>query len=577
MASRDIRSGGGTPHRGTRADGTAAARTEASDDFAPPPRRRGALALLAFLLLVLLLGLWTYGKVKQSLANGQAAALEALRDSHAGALDLWLASGAHVNDERFTALLDAARPGGSGEAYVFDAQGRMLSRSRHAEQLHGLGLGTDAAATPYLRDPGGEATQSDHSDPDSASWPATRLAAAALAARSAGAPPRHGAILEPYRNYVGHEVVGAWKWLPDHDIGVAVEIGAEEAYAPLQYFHVGFAALLVSLALVWFSFFLPPAALRRLFRRSPGLGKVGPYTIKERIGEGGMSNIYLARHALLERPAAVKILKKHATTDEMIARFEREVQLASQLSHPNTIEIYDYGRTDNGGFYYAMEYLEGLSLADLVERYGPLPPGRAAYLLRQVCASLNEAHSKGLVHRDIKPQNIMTCRLGGEHDVVKLLDFGLVKKMDTVHTRELTRSLRVLGTPQYMAPERIRSPAEAGLRSDIYSLGAVGFYVITGQHLFISENDPDLTYQVLHVEARRAAACAPQAVPAKLDDLLARCLAKEPEARPASAAEVAEALERVLAERPWTKRDADAWWRKHWVDEHHPERRIVAG
>ncbi len=576
MARSDLRTSGTAPRPAANAAGAAGPRAEASDDFAPAPRRRGAAALLAFLLVVLVLGLWTYSKVKQSLVDGRAAGLEALRDSQAGALELWLAGGAQANDERFGALLAAARPGSSGDAYVFDAQGRLFSRSRYAEQLRALGPPDAAAGAPLLRDPGGDPSQGFRPDPDSASWPATRLAAAALAARGDAALLRQGAILEPYRNYVGHEVIGAWKWLAERDIGVAVEIGAEEAYAPLQYFHIGFAVLIVTLALVWFSFFLPPSALQRLFRRSPGLGKVGPYTIKERIGEGGMSNIYLARHALLERPAAVKILKKHAATDEMIARFEREVQLASQLSHPNTIEIYDYGRTGNGGFYYAMEYLEGLSLADLVERYGPLPPARAAYLLRQVCASLNEAHNKGLVHRDIKPQNIMVCRLGGEHDVVKLLDFGLVKKLDTVHTRELTRSLRVLGTPQYMAPERIRSPAEAGVRSDIYSLGAVGFYIVTGQHLFISESDPDLTYQVLHVEARRTSACAQQPVPAKLDDLLTRCLAKDPAARPASAAEVAETLEQVLAERPWTKRDADAWWRKHWVDEHHPERRIVA-
>ena len=152
-----------------------------------------------------------------------------------------------------------------------------------------------------------------------------------------------------------------------------------------------------------------------------------PVPLEREIGEGGMARVYLARHALLKRPTALKLLKPHLASDEIVARFEREVQLASQLVHPNTIEIYDYGRTRDGLFYYVMEYLEGESLDRLVAAHGPMPAGRAIHVLKQVCAALREAHGRGLVHRDIKPQNIMLCERGGEHDVVKILDFGLVK------------------------------------------------------------------------------------------------------------------------------------------------------
>jgi serine/threonine protein kinase len=166
-----------------------------------------------------------------------------------------------------------------------------------------------------------------------------------------------------------------------------------------------------------------------MLRRDGRARQMGPYKLLRQIGEGAISNVYLAQHRMLKRPAAVKVLKTQSTSEEWTARFQREVQLSSLLHHPNTITIYDYGTGPGGEFWYAMEYLEGLSLADLVERYGPVPPARTAHILRQACASLWEAHSCGLVHRDIKPQNIMLCDIRGERDFVKVLDFGLVKQI----------------------------------------------------------------------------------------------------------------------------------------------------
>ncbi|MCX7166324.1 MAG: serine/threonine protein kinase [Rhodocyclales bacterium] len=463
-----------------------------------------------------------------------------------------LALGSPV-DKPFSDLFEAARPGRSGEALAFDAEGWLLSPSRHAAELRQRGL------APRLALPDREA---DH---------LTLLATRAVAARAGG----EGLLLEPYPNYLGRDVIGAWRWLRDLDVGIAVEIEAGEAYAPLTYLQIGFSIILLLIFAVWLSGFLPPSALAALLGRDPKLRQLGPYRLLRQIGEGAISNVYLAQHRMLKRPAAVKVLKPQAASDEWTARFQREVQLSSLLHHPNTIRIYDYGTGPGGELYYAMEYLEGLSLADLVERYGPVPPARAAYILRQVCASLWEVHSCGLVHRDIKPQNIMLCEIRGERDFVKVLDFGLVKEMSGDQARDLTGSMRILGTPLYMSPERIRNPSDADGRADIYALGAVGFFLLTGKRLFETETEHDLTYQVLHTVPRLASACSPFAVPAELNALIGRCLEKDPALRPQSIAEVAGVLDGVLVHLPWTRSQIDGWWKSHWVSEDDPGRRFT--
>lgn len=459
--------------------------------------------------------------------------------------------------ERFTALFRVARPGRTGEALAFDADGWLLSESRHADALARRGL------PPRLALPETDML--------------TALAAAATAARTADAGMRDGLLLAPYPNYLGREVVGAWRWLANHDIGVAVEMEAGEAFAPLTYLQIGFAIVLLLMGVVWLSGFLPPQVLASLLRREGHAKQLGPYRLIRQIGEGALSNVYLAQHRMLKRPAAVKVLKPQTTSDEWTARFQREVQFASQLGHPNTITIYDYGTGANSEFWYAMEYLEGLSLADLVERYGPVPPARAAWILRQACASLWEAHAGGLVHRDIKPQNIMLCDLRGERDMVKVLDFGLVKQTSGEQTRDLTSTLRILGTPLYMSPERIRHPGDADARADIYALGAVGYYLLTGKRLFETETEHDLIYQVLHTVPPLASERSPFAIPVEFDALIGRCLEKDPDRRPQSMAEVASALDAVLVYQPWSRAQINAWWEKHWVGEDHPERRLRVG
>ena len=458
-------------------------------------------------------------------------------------------------EDRFAALFRAARPGRTGEALAFDNDGWVLSESRHAETLEQRGL------APRLALAGSDEL--------------TALAAAAGAARTAREGSRQGLLLAPYTNHLGREVISAWRWLPDHDIGVAVEMEAGEAYAPLTYLHIGFGLMILLMGALWLAGFLPQHVLDGLLRRD-GRRQLGPYRLIRQIGEGALSNVHLAQHRMLRRPAAVKVLKPQTTSDEWTARFQREVQLASQLGHPNTIAIYDYGIGPGGEFWYAMEYLEGLALSDLVERYGPLPPPRAAWILRQACASLWEAHAHGLVHRDIKPQNIMLCDIHGERDVVKVLDFGLVKQMSGEQTRDLTSTLRILGTPLYMSPERIRHPGDADARADIYALGAVGYYLLTGKRLFETETEHDLVYQVLHTVPPLASESAPFVVPVELDALIGRCLEKDPDRRPQSMAEVAGALDAVLVYQPWTRAQIEAWWKQHWLPEDHPERRFRA-
>jgi serine/threonine-protein kinase len=451
--------------------------------------------------------------------------------------------------DRFGKLLLGAGGDTTREAYTFGPSGNMLSQSRFAPQLLEAGrieaLGREVGMP--VREPQGEPT---------------RLALSALdGLRSGGAEGAQGMLLEPYPNYRGAEVIGAWRWLGGKEMAVAVEVEAAEAYAPQRYvqtaFGVLFAFLLASLlAAAGLTLWATHMQMREGRR-------VGQYTIERELGEGGMSNVYLARHSQLKRPTAVKVLKAHLASDEVVTRFEREVRLCSELSHPNTIEIYDYGRTREGAFFYAMEYLRGLTLEELVGQEGAMPAWRAVYLLRQACASLREAHSHGLVHRDVKPHNLMLCARGGEHDVLKVLDFGLVKEVRESHTRDITQYARVLGTPLYMAPERLRDPADADARADIYALAAVAHFILTGKKLFESQTDHDLVYQVLNAPAPSLADHGARDVPDELEDLLARCLAKPREARPASIDEVDAVLARIAIAHPWREGEARAWWEAH--------------
>jgi len=485
------------------------------------------------------------------------ALLTPLRDPSDGRIIAALLVRQTGAERELHAILSHARTGQTGEAYAFDRDGLMLTESRFNAQLAAAGLIPDtpdahSAAVVQVRDPGGDLTRGYRASRPLAACPLTLMAAHAVAGED-------GFDLDGYRDYRGVTVIGAWNWLAAHGFGLATEVDCDEAYAPLWYrdvaLQIGLALLAVAAVVIlhsWSSI----AALRREVRTTRRLGQ---FTLEEQIGEGGMAQVFRATHAMLKRPTAIKLLKPGMATPLMLARFEREVQLASQLTHPNTIEIYDYGRTPEGTFYYAMEYLPGLTLAQLVNLEGPLPPARAVYLLKQVCRSLGEAHGLGLVHRDIKPQNIMVCQRGGDADVVKVLDFGLVKSIDSEEGQDLSRTA-VAGTPLYMAPERLLDPSKTDARSDLYSLGAVAYILLVGQDVFTGDSVAAILNHVLHTPPPSATERARQPLPPELDRLIAACLAKNPDDRPACVAAALEVLDMVALSDRWGQPEAHAWW-----------------
>ncbi len=480
--------------------------------------------------------------------------------------------------ERFGVIFRASWLGRTGEAYAFDRRGRILSEIRFPDEASQAGVlpGPQSAGALGMRlaDPGRDLRDQPARPGDASGGRLTRLVETALReGPSSASGESHGVLLQPYRNYLGAPVVGAWAWLAHRDFGVAIELGEEEAFGPLARISTVFAVVLGVLGLMAAVLLFSVLSVMRLQREVANARRVGSYVLGREIGEGGMSTVFLAQHALLKRPTAVKVLKLHVATDEAIARFEREVQIASRLTHPNTIEIFDFGRAPNGAPFCAMEFVEGITFGDLVERHGPQPPSRVAWLLRQVCGSLKEAHEHGLVHRDIKPHNLMLCRRGGELDFVKVLDFGLVKDTASPGSRNLTKSLRILGTPLYMSPERIRDPSTADPRDDIYAAGAVGFYLLTGMPVFDSTSDIDVATQVLGTPPRRASEVASQSVPPELDRVFHRCLAKSRLERPQAIDELISIFDEYLLRDPWLHASAEAWWEEYGttLDDAEPE------
>lgn len=297
-----------------------------------------------------------------------------------------------------------------------------------------------------------------------------------------------------------------------------------------------------------------------LHRQVATARRLGQYVLGELVGEGGMGAVYRAQHALLRRPTAVKLLLPERAGPENLARFEREVQLTARLTHPNTVAVYDYGRTPEGVFYYAMEYLDGLSLEELVRRYGPQPAGRVIHILLQAAGALSEAHALGLIHRDIKPANMILCERGGTPDTVKLLDFGLVKSLVPSQNPELTQTNAITGTPLYLAPESISDPASIDARVDLYALGAVGYYLLTGRPIFEGRSVLEICGHHLHTRPERPSERLGEPVLPELEALLLHCLEKSRDARPASVLEVQQVLEQCQKLVPWTSADARPFW-----------------
>jgi serine/threonine-protein kinase len=351
-------------------------------------------------------------------------------------------------------------------------------------------------------------------------------------------------------------------------IALAAVRGAEIPFVPFQllwFFLPSYVAAVLAV--------LPAAIIRRLGRQVQSARELGSYRLGALIGSGGMGEVYHATHRLLARPAAIKLIRPAAlegrSTDRQrraLERFRREATAAAMLRSPHTIELYDFGISEDGVLYYVMELLEGVDLDRLVERFGPVPPERAIHLLVQACDSLAEAHAQGLMHRDIKPSNIQTCRMGMIVDFVKLLDFGLVKAQPGHPTTEIALTVPgglAPGTPAFMAPESILNTTVPDHRADLYALGCVGYWLLTGSLVFDGATPARILTQHLEAEPVPVSRRSDAAIPRELDEILLACLAKQPEDRPASAAELAARLAACPVTEPWTAARARGWWDQH--------------
>ena len=295
--------------------------------------------------------------------------------------------------------------------------------------------------------------------------------------------------------------------------------------------------------------------------------RVGSYSLIERLGSGGMGDVWLARHQLLARPAAVKIVRETALgggEDGHMRRqrFAREAQATSELQSPHTVQLYDFGITEAGGFYYVMERLRGMDLKRMVERHGPLPPERVVFLLKQACLSLSEAHALGLVHRDVKPANLFAYRLGSEYDFVKVVDFGVVSRQAHETTAQITTAGMILGTPAFLAPELVSTQAFDG-RADIYALGCVTFWLLTGRPPFEGDDAMAILMHHARTPAPAPSTMSEEPIPSQLDDVVLECLQKDPSRRPATADVLFDMFDAVPLTREWNQRKARSWWEMH--------------
>ncbi len=302
--------------------------------------------------------------------------------------------------------------------------------------------------------------------------------------------------------------------------------------------------------------------------------ELGAYQLEQMLGRGGMGEVWSASHRMLKRPAAIKLIRPDALGPRAAVspaatreRFEREAQITASLRSTHTIQLYDYGQTDDGSFYYVMELLDGIDLATLVEKYGPIPAERAVHLLWQVCHSLADAHDKGMIHRDIKPANIFLCKLGPDYDFIKVLDFGLVKETGTPGDSDLTADTTV-GSPAFMAPELATHSHAIGPYTDIYMLGCVGYWLLSGELVFTGATPVSVLCKHISDEPVPVSRRTELDVPPDLEQLIMDCLAKDPNARPSSVLEVQERLEELVLQRPWNGRRGRAWWEKHRPSSH---------
>jgi hypothetical protein len=478
---------------------------------------------------------------------------------------------------RFADSLKQFQFNASGEVYAVAPNGCALSNLRDVKPLEGTGFpllalragneaGSNTGPQPEqgksgpifssirIVDPGEDLTKKPAAR-EYANLPLTTAAMGIVSIRDSLQP-------ELYRNYVGKEVFGCWKRLPRLQLGLIVEVNQAEVLQPLKAIRQGMGiaggsvalAGLLGLAWAWRS-----ASQRQMRGPVPVLGA---YELLEPLASGGMGTVYRARHSLLKRPSAIKVIRADRLSPEDIARFDREVRVAARLHSPHTISIFDYGQDRRGIWYFAMELLDGLTLDKVIARFGPLSVPRTLYIWEQICQSLQEAHQQGLVHRDIKPQNIMLSCRGGSPDFAIVFDFGLAKPMAADSSLFVTEDRIWVGTPIYMPPERIRNPLDSDPRSDLYSTGVLAYYLLVGHEPFLSSDPAALFEQIVSVTPPPPSRDATKPIPSEVDALILCCLEKDAANRPQTAEALRDQLAELLLKYPWNRQEAMLWWQK---------------
>ena len=464
--------------------------------------------------------------------------------------------------DRFESVFAVGRSGESGETYAINKDAYLVTTSRFVHQLADAGLLRKDIDSPLeaqqirTANPGGDITAGFTPDTsERAQWPLTKAAAICISKED-------NIDIDGYADYRGVPVVGAWTWLDKYGFGIITEVNKHEAYAALTPLRTAFRSLIGLLGLLLVALVAHTGLAVRARKLRAIDGEVGPYKIGKQIGEGGLAKVYLARHSLLNRDCALKILRPDRSNAQNLSRFAREVQLACRLTHPNSISIYDYGNMADGSFYCAMEYIAGYTLHQIVEVDGPQAPTRVAKIVYEICRSLREAHSRGMVHRDIKLQNIMLCERGGEYDCVKVLDFGLAKEVSS--EQHFSTETRVLvGTPMYIAPERIADPRCLDPRSDIFSLGVLAHILITGRDPFVSTSSIEAMYNALKQEPVLPSTVCDRSIPVELDQLIYDCQLRNLQDRPQTVDAI---IDRLLASglvQQWTDERAKQWWERY--------------
>ncbi len=458
----------------------------------------------------------------------------------------------------FSQLFVQAANAGRWDAYAVGPDGLMLTASTRASALATLNQleisADEIACNLRVSDPGYELDRDDVGNVNRSLYPLTVSVAGATLGNSA-------VQTTTYRNYGGQRVVGAWRWNPHWGMGIIIEQDAERAFATSGIVRFGFLSLGTILAITAFT------AATRLARISTAehaaVHPLSRYEVLGELGSGGMGVVYRVRHRQLGRDTALKVLRgdRHGKEDRL--RFDREARLAASLGNPHTVTIYDYGRSEDGESFCVMELLSGLTLQEVVVRSGYQSIGRVLFIISQVCDALVEAHAMNLMHRDIKPQNIMLSLDKSVGDWAVVFDFGLAKPLEHDTSVYQTAETIWAGTPMYMAPERFRAPSEMDPRSDIYSVGCVAYYLLAGRPPFI-ESDPEslfaliISEQPLSIGIHRG-----EELGSEVNELVSKCMAKSAEDRFASVAELSKAVDQLRLKYPWTVEEARQWWKIH--------------